>query len=305
MDSAEKVTPCFLGLDGGGTRTRAVIVDSGGREIGRGLSGSSNAQVVGVETAVGHIYAAVAQACAARVALPLTAAWCGISGVDRPADYATLTPHLVDLAATVELTNDAELGLAALPGACGVCLIAGTGSIAVGRDPTGRHARAGGWGYLLGDEGSGYDLGLRALQAIARAADGRGPATTLTGLVLRAWELATPSDLIGAVYGYGATASASIAPLAGTVFAAAADGDGIAQGIVAEAAGQLADTVLAVAGQLAFTGPIPLALVGGVLVHQPAYGAAISARIQDVRPAAPVVVPDPALAAAQALAAAA
>src|SRR5207237_142015 len=109
-----------------------------GREIGRGLSGSSNAQVVGVEKAVAHIRAAVDEACAgAGITLPLAAAWCGISGVDRPADYAGLRPHLAGLAVRVELTNDAEIGLAALPGACGVCLIAGTGSIAVGRDASG------------------------------------------------------------------------------------------------------------------------------------------------------------------------
>ena len=173
--------PCFLGVDGGGTHTRAVLVDARGREIGRGQAAGANWASVGVAAALANIQRAVAAArAAAGVAGPARAAWCGLAGVDRPADRALIAPGLRDLAATLRLTNDAELALAVLPDRAGVCLVAGTGSIAVGRAPDGRTARAGGWGHVLGDEGSGYDIGRQALLAVARAADGRGPATALT-----------------------------------------------------------------------------------------------------------------------------
>ena len=164
----------------------------------------------------------------------MAAACCGLAGVDRPADYALMRPLLRGLAAQVQLVNDAELALEALPGRCGVCLIAGTGSIALGRDPTGHQARTGGWGHIVGDEGSGYDIGRRALQAILQAADGRGPQTSLQAALLRAWELATPLDLIARVYpAQSKVVVPEVADVARLVFEQAAAGDPVARRIVA------------------------------------------------------------------------
>jgi len=291
----------YLGVDGGATSTRAVIVDAGGQECGRGNAGSANQTAVGLDAALANIRQAVAQAArAAGQDLPLAGAWYGLAGVDRPAEKQRLLPHLADLADYTRLTNDAELGLAALPETCGVCLIAGTGSIAVGRDHTGRLARAGGWGHVFGDEGSGYALGRAALQAISRAADGRGPATALTARILHTWDLKEPSALI--TYVYPAGDKALIAALAPIVLERAAD-DAVARWIVSAAAAELALTALAAAGQLDFPGPVPLALVGSLLGAYPAFRAAVVRRMRRRRPVAPVVpVPDPALAAAQALA---
>ncbi len=291
----------YVGVDGGGTSTRAVIVDGGGQECGRGSAGSANPAAAGFDRAVANIRQAVAQA--AQVAgqdLPLAGAWYGLAGVYRPGEKQRLLPQLADLADRTRLTNDAELGLAALPGTWGVCLIAGTGSIAVGRDRTGRQARAGGWGHVFGDEGSGYAMGRAALQAVSRAADGRGPATALTAAILRAWDLTEPQEIVTRVYPAGD--KALIAGLAPIVLQQAGE-DAVARWIVSTAAGELALTALAAAGQLDFSGPVPLALVGSLLVAHPALRAAVVRRIRRRRAVALVVtVPDPALAAAQALA---
>lgn len=294
--------PAFVGVDSGGTQTRAVIVDAHGRALGRGAAGGANPQSVGFEPAAAQVWAAAAQAAAnAGLILPLTGAWCGLAGVDRPGDYAALAPRLGALAGAVRLTNDAELGLAALPDGCGVCVIAGTGSIALGCDRRGTAARAGGWGHLLGDEGSGYDLSRQALRAVACAADGRGPATALTAAVLRAWRLDTPAALVDRLY--PTAEPASVATLAAVVCATAAAGDAVARRIVAAGATALAGAVLAVAARLAWPGPVPLALAGGVLCGQPAYRAAVVRRVRRHCAVAPVVtVPDPALAAARAAA---
>lgn len=205
----------FLGVDGGGSKTLAVIVDAVGRECGRGVAGSSNHEVVGLDFAITAIDAAVRQAAvAAQTELPLAVAWLGLAGVDHPENVATLMPHVRSLATTVRLTNDAELVLSALPHQVGVALIAGTGSIAMGRNALEKHVRVGGWGHVLGDEGSGYTIGREGLQHAVRAADRRGPATALLDAILTHWELATPEMILARVYpSDDKTAIAALAPL--------------------------------------------------------------------------------------------
>ena len=127
----------------------------------------------------------------------------GLAGVDRPEDRALFEGWAAGRfgGAPVVIANDAELVLAAgTPDGWGIALISGTGSIVFGRSPHGEMARAGGWGHILGDEGSGYAIGVEALRAVMRAFDGRGPATALTDAVLLHWSLKTPPDLVGRVY---------------------------------------------------------------------------------------------------------
>ncbi len=155
----------YLGVDGGGSKTLAVIVDEQGRECGRGLAGSANYVAVGLELAIQNIYSAVMRAThEVADALPLCKAWLGLAGVDRPSDSALLVSHLHTLASSVQITNDADLALSALPGVAGIVLIVGTGSIALGRNEEGSVTRVGGWGHILGDEGSGYDIGRQGLR---------------------------------------------------------------------------------------------------------------------------------------------
>lgn len=291
----------FLGVDGGATKTLAVIVDVMGRELGRGTAGSGNQAAVGPERAVASIRTAVAEAMRqVEGSEPFCAAWIGLAGVDRPGDRDRLLPHLRTLAETVRLTNDAELALTALTGAVGVAVIAGTGSIALGRDTAGKTARAGGWGHIIGDEGSGYELGRRALQAAARASDGRGPQTALLPAIVREWDLPRADGMIGHVYPDGD--KGTIARLSALVFAAARTGDDVARRIVREAATELALATIAVGKMLDFADEkLPVALAGGMLIHEADFRAIVLRRIRRRYPTGQIaLVPDPALSAARA-----
>jgi N-acetylglucosamine kinase-like BadF-type ATPase len=295
--------PLYLGVDGGGSKTLAVIVDASGCERGRAVAGSSNQEVVGPQRAVTAIYEAAQQAAtAAHAELPLAAAWLGLAGVDHPRNVEMLLPMVRSLATTVRMTNDAELVLSALSHQVGVALISGTGSIALGRSEQGTLARVGGWGHVLGDEGSGYAIGRDALQCAVRAADGRGPTTTLLENILMRWQLASPESLIERVYpDFDKSAIAALAPL---VLSLAHAGDPMAGQIEAGAANELALAVMTVARKLSFAaGPLPVAFSGGVLMHEEGFRALVVRQIAPTWGVDPVLVGEPASSAACALAA--
>src|SRR5579885_834496 len=291
----------YLGVDGGGSKTLAVIVNERGEEVGRGLADGANYNTVGLEAAVQHIYTAVEQAMhAAKCRLPLRKAWLGLAGIDRQADHDLLLPHLCGLAERVRLTNDGELLLAGLENAVGVVLISGTGSIALGRDADGRRARSGGWGHILGDEGSGYSIAQQALQAVVRASDGRGPQTALRERILQAWNLRDTDELIGEVY--GEPEKAKIASLSSWVMLTARAGDQVAAAILQQAARELALAVHAVCQKLEFSGQeIPLALGGGLLMNEADFCTQVIQQIRYLQPVGQVVlVSQPTLTAARA-----
>jgi len=270
-----------LGIDGGGTHTVALLAqlpshqDGKWTVLGRGEAGPSNYQAAGAERAFHALDEAVGKAfraaCLARS--PVQVAWLGLAGAGRPEDQELVRHWALHkgLAAQVEVTPDAPLLLAAgTPDGWGVAVVAGTGSIAFGRSPDGRTSRAGGWGYLLGDEGSGYALSLAAFQAVARMADGRGPDTLLSGLLLDRLQLSRPQELIAAVYrgGLDRPALAALAPL---VLEAAQAGDAVASAIVQEGADQLALAAATSARPLGLVPPYPLALAGGLLLASASY----------------------------------
>jgi N-acetylglucosamine kinase-like BadF-type ATPase len=271
----------FLGLDGGGTHTVALLAareagaaSGGWTVLGRGTAGPSNRQAVGKERALAALDEAVAAAFrAAGVPRgPVASACLGLAGADRPDDQGAVREwaERVGLACKVEVTSDAAVLLAAgTPEGWGLVLIAGTGSIAFGRAAAGRRARAGGWGYLLGDEGSAYALVMSGLQAVARAADGRGPATSLTERFLNRFGLGKPQDLIPAVYrgGWDRTALAGLAALV----VETAEGDAVAAKVVEEGARELALAGKAVARELGWGGTVPVALAGGLLLGSEGY----------------------------------
>jgi N-acetylglucosamine kinase-like BadF-type ATPase len=143
-------------------------------------------------------------------------------------------------------------------------LIAGTGSIAYGVSPDGYAARSGGWGYVLGDEGSGYWIGRAALRAVLREADQRGPATLLTPLLLKHFGVSEPQGLIHEVY-HSNLKPAAIGALARSVQAAFGEGDAVAIGILRGAADQLESSALSVARRLNMIGePFMFILSGGI-----------------------------------------
>ncbi len=262
-------TELLLGIDGGGSKTHVLLADHAGNVLGSGTAPSSNYQAVGMAAAITAVQQAIA---AARVdagidpQTEIAVACVGLAGVDRAGDRALWEAHLVrePIARRVVLRNDAQVLLAAgTPDGWGLALICGTGSICYGCAPDGRTARAGGWGYLLGDEGSGYDIALHALRLATQTADGRADARALLHAVLTHWQLAEPRQLIAQVYRPG-VGRADIAPLASVVVALAAAGDHHATQIVLHSAHELARLIRAVVGQLHLHAP-PLALGGGVL----------------------------------------
>lgn len=289
----------ILGIDGGGSKTLALVADAALRVLGRGTAGPSNYQGVGIAAAAAALEHAIAAATAdAGLAAPtFTAACLGMAGVDRPEDRALMQAWADRWLPGVPLVivNDAQLVLAAgTPAGWGVGLICGTGSIAYGQNRAGRWARAGGWGHLLGDEGSGYAVGQAALRAVMRAFDGRAPATTLTAAVLGHWGLAAPPDLVRRVYREPVT-PADLAALAPLVEAAAAAGDAVADAILADAGHELALAVAAVIHALNLPSPVPCALAGGLLVKGPAlrqhFLAAAQTSDLDLAPVTPVTEP--------------
>jgi N-acetylmuramic acid 6-phosphate etherase len=293
-----------LGIDGGGTKTTAIVAARGTDgslvAIGRGGGGPANPRSSGWDVARQNLDRAMDEAFAAagRPRAPVAALCLALAGSGHASvrDQAYQWCGERKLARVWQVVHDAQIVLrAGTPDGMGVALISGTGSLAYGQTPDGRSARAGGWGYLLGDEGSGYAIGLAALRAIVRAADQRGPATGLTAALLGQLELRSPGELIPRLYG-DPEVRRSVASLAPSVLAVAGAGDSVAQRIVEHAAGELCDLVGAVTGSLACTdGSYRLALAGGLLEHHAALRAAVLRHLAERRsiPLASAVVADP------------
>lgn len=268
----------LLAVDGGGTKTRALVTDLEGNVLARGLGPSSNLHSVGFEQFATALTTAVDGALLSVLSHRsdaggpgwrsgrIAAACFGLAGVDSPEDEAQISQWVSEqgIAPAFLVVNDAELILAGgTPEGWGVGLISGTGSVCLGRSPDGRTARVGGWGGLLSDEGSGYHVAMRALRLAVQTADGRADATAVLRAALRHWSLPHPQALIRYVNALGTTPS-DIAGLAPVVLDLAAQGDAWARVIMDEAARDLAHHVQTVVRKLALSRP-PLALAGGLL----------------------------------------
>ena len=266
----------LIGIDGGGSKTTAFVADVHGHVLGRGTAGPSNYHVIGVDAAYAALDTAVQAALASIEGQP--AALCiGMAGAGRTRDRELFRAWAKARypGTPVTVVHDGQLALAAgTPDGWGIAVLCGTGSLVYSEDRHGTPARAGGWGYLLGDEGSGYAIGLAALRAVARAADGRSPQTALANAILAHWSLAKPQDLIAHVYA-PSTQRADIAALAALVEAEAAREDPVAHDILRDAGRELATMAKAVAGQLTLVAPIPCALAGSVIVRGKTVAAAL------------------------------
>jgi N-acetylglucosamine kinase-like BadF-type ATPase len=293
----------FAGIDGGGTKTAIVLVDEAGKVLVRHATTTSNAAVVGHDAA-GEVLRAGMEASLQRAPAGsrLIAAWFGLSGSDRSGDRQRLMPFIKPFAGDTRLTNDAELILGALPGETGIAIVAGTGSIAIGRNAAGERTRAGGWGQVIGDEGSGYDLARRMFDAYARETDGRGPATSLTPRLGTHLGLTAPFQLIPYVYASERT-KADLASLSRLVIDEAAAGDAVANAILRQAATELAGIAAAAARRLGFADRLNVALTGGLLTQAVPYRELVLDALRQGWPELEYrIVDDPALVAAQSLA---
>jgi N-acetylglucosamine kinase-like BadF-type ATPase len=274
----------ILGIDGGATSTKAVLSDQAEHILGRGRGGPSNYNVVGKEAATVSLNEAIEGALVEAQCHPhsVKAAVLGVAYRDEPAPFSDWFADRFPEAKTM-VVPDYELILpAGTPDGWGVAIISGTGSVAFGLDPEGNKALTGGWGYILGDEGSGYAIGLAALRSLARADDGRGPHTMLTEMIFEEWALAGLEDLVRRVYHEGTT-HADIAALAPLVSRAAEAGDGVALDLMKEAGSELALAVAALVSQLHFPEKIPCAQAGSVIINSDAVADAFLQRVQELQ----------------------
>jgi N-acetylglucosamine kinase-like BadF-type ATPase len=255
-----------LGIDAGGTKTVCLLADERGRIVSEARGGGANLQAVGELEVEKVLHEVMEEAIGDRDLVP--AAIClGIAGVDRPDDSVVVRGIMkrIGYKARVLVVNDALVALeAGAPGQPGVVIISGTGSIAYGRNAAGEAARSGGWGYVLGDEGSGYWIGRAAIRAVLREADQRGPKTALTPMLLEHFGVARSQGLIHEVY-HSPLKPAAIGALAKCVQAAFAEGDQAAIGILRSAADELESSALSVARRLGLIGePFAFILSGGI-----------------------------------------
>jgi len=258
--------PRYLGFDAGGSTTVCVAGDASA-VLGRGVAGPGNPTLVGVEGFRSAILEAAAAAQQGLPPAPISAAWLGVAGSERPGVRAELLAAARTAlgADRVEISHDARLLLAAAEVDHGIGLVSGTGSSAYGRTADGAEVSVGGWGHLLGDEGSGYDIAVRALRAVTAAIDGRGAETVLVRLLTERLGAADPAQL--REHAYPSPSVTAIAALATTVLAAA-DDDAVAGSILDAAADDLVSLVDSCASRLPTgrgAGALPVVLAGGLL----------------------------------------
>lgn len=225
-----------LGVDGGNSKTLAVLADQTGRVRGIGRGENSNHQGVGVAAAMAEVHRAgeAALQMAGLTTEQVETAYYSLSGADLPEDFALLRPALqaLSLARTVDLTNDTIAALrAGTENPDAVVVIVGTGSNAAGRNRAGQEIRLPGLGWISGDWGGGDAMARDAMRLVARAWDGRGEPTTLTGLLLDAAGEPDVLSLISALY-LGTAPRRFLHVVPPLIFEAAEAGDAVAAAIV-------------------------------------------------------------------------
>ena len=287
-----------IGIDAGGTKTDAVLADVQGAVMARARVGGANLAAHGELAVEKTLHDAIDEVLGAERRAP-DVICLGIAGVDRPEDKAIIAGIMrrIGARASVLITNDALIALVAGVGlGAGVVIASGTGSIAYGCDGRGLAARAGGWGYILADEGSGYWIARQALRAVVRAADGRGPKTALTQMVLEFFDVTRAEHLVREVYRHYLKPS-DIARCASLVSRAREGGDEVAIDIASTAADELSASVHSVVAQLELAGDVPVVMAGGAFHAVPWLQDGLRERLADVVPAGHVnlLTTDPAI----------
>jgi N-acetylglucosamine kinase-like BadF-type ATPase len=291
------VTQYFLGVDGGQSKTTAIIGNESGHVLGSGTAGPCNHVRTGegrekfVQAISGCLAAACRRANLEPSQLRFAAACLGFSG--GPEDKRALVEEIVP-AEVVLVTTDAWIALTgATGGKPGIITLAGTGSIALGRDASGKTARAGGWGYIFGDEGGAFDIVRQALRAWLRFEEGWGPPTSLRRKLMEATGASTANQLLHAFYTDDFPRD-RVAGYATLVDEAVMEGDTVAKQVITSAAQHLATITSAVREQLFGAGELVLVSYAGGAFRNTLLGDLFRAQVEmdvDCRCAPPLHKP--------------
>ena len=299
-----------FGIDGGGTKTICLLMDENHLVLGRGEAGPSNYQTLGIETAKQSIQLAIERAVlSAKIEavgnLKIEAICLGLAGVGRPKDieivqFVVQNLQLTDtlpvtrsfLPRNIVICSDYALALVGGTGhSVGIAVISGTGSIVFGQNGQGKTKRVGGWGSILGDEGSGYDIAVQGLQAALKFYDGREDFTALAEKFQQHLGLNNLDELVEVVYrrGWGVKEIAALAPI---VDRAAAEGDRVADGIINSAVAELTfSTKIAISALFNQTEEFEIAIVGGVWEGEANCRGRFETAISAIAPNAKVISP--------------
>ncbi len=268
----------LIGIDGGGTKTSGVIADTEGHIVAEATAGPTNYQVRGIASATDEIKSLVLELLDKADANPssIEKIVAGLAGVGRTSDEERLKSHFrkelpTQLADTIYVTTDLHIALfGALKDEVGLIVNAGTGAVTMGRGSNGDIKRADGWGYLLGDEGSGYWIGLQAIKRSLKFHDGRASRTSLKEKLMEHYSLEDFEEIIPLVYDESENSlTKSIANLAPLVFQEARENDEVARNILSEAGRKLGRTAAAVIDRLKINyGQVKVVLMGGVFSSQ-------------------------------------
>jgi glucosamine kinase len=279
----------ILGIDGGGTNTRAAIV-ADGKVVGTGQSGSIKRLRVGAEAAEANLRAVLKEAFAHAGVKTVQAACCGVASASMPGITEWITAVFGDFHVELsEVVGDEVIALdAAFQGGPGILQIAGTGSNTIGRAPDGSRESAGGWSSRLGDEGSGYWIGVNAVRRALHAYDREEP-TQVIAKVSEIWGTPTLDDFINLG---DSTPGPDYAALAPVIHELAEAGDPVALGVLQQAAADLVAFVLLVRSKLRrkhkIAGEVPVAWTGSVIEKTALVRAAFFKGLHDGAPAMPV-----------------
>jgi N-acetylglucosamine kinase-like BadF-type ATPase len=294
----------LIGADVGGTKS-AVAVSQDGNIVGRADGPGAAVRPGRALASASTITEVVRRALSGAGRLTGDVLVVGAAGAGRPTERDELRTALrnENVASHVVVTTDIEIALAAaFEQGPGIVVSAGTGSVAVGRDHTGKRHRIGGYGWQMGDEGSGYAIGRASLGAVSRAVDGRSPPTALSDRLLKA----TRSTDFDALVRWAAGASpAEVAALAPHVLAVAAEGDPLAQGIADYAARELSQLAICLLPRMEISPPVRVAVTGGLLAQDQPLRRALLAKLRQEPAFQPTETPVDAVAGALLLAASA
>jgi N-acetylglucosamine kinase-like BadF-type ATPase len=282
-----------FGADGGGTKTLGLISNQNGSIAARRTVGASNPNVVGFDAAAKNLFELISGCCADAGCSPgdLRSIVLGLSGAGREDARKQLREGIFALAGRelpLTIETDARIGLeGAFEGAPGVVIIAGTGSVVIGKKSSGETVTIGGWGRALGDEGSGFFLGLEGLKSLRLYYDGRGGSQLLAKLIEKEFGLNSRERIIAAVYQEKFEFS-KIAPL---VLNAAEKNDAVALRILDAGATELTEQARTLVERLNVVGKIGVAFFGGLIESENMYSKILKSKIAERIPSAEVRLP--------------